>query len=90
MENLALRQRLAVYKRHSKRPRLRRSDRIFWVVQAGLWKGWRRVLVLVHLDTFAGNGSVSVDIGHNCPAGEEECGRAIDWQKQNDPRGECD
>jgi hypothetical protein len=48
LENLALRQQLAVYKRHSKRPRLRRSDRMFWITLAGLWKGWRRVLVLVH------------------------------------------
>jgi hypothetical protein len=45
LENLALRQQLAVYKRHSKRPRLRRSDRMFWIVLAGLWKGWRRALV---------------------------------------------
>jgi len=51
LENLALRQQLAVYKRHSKRPRLKRSDRLFWVTLAGLWKGWRRVLVLVHPDT---------------------------------------
>ena len=51
LENLALRQQLAVYKRHSKRPRLRRSDRMFWIALAGLWKGWRRVLVLVHPDT---------------------------------------
>ena len=35
LENLALRQQLAVYKRHSKRPRLRRSDRMFWIVLAG-------------------------------------------------------
>jgi hypothetical protein len=53
LENLALRQQLAVYKRHSKRPRLRRSDRMFWIALAGLWKGWRRVLVLVHPDTAA-------------------------------------
>src|ERR1035441_4856617 len=26
---------------------LRRSDRMFWVVLAGLWKGWRRALVQV-------------------------------------------
>src|ERR1039458_2295686 len=47
LENLALRQQLAVYKRHSKRPRLRRSVRLFWIVLAGLWKGWRRALVQV-------------------------------------------
>ena len=51
LENLALRQQLAVCKRHSKRPRLRCSDRLFWIVLAGLWKGWRRALVQVHPDT---------------------------------------
>ena len=51
LENLALRQQLAVYKRNSKRPRLNRSDRMFWIALAGVWKGWRRVLVLVHPDT---------------------------------------
>src|SRR5450759_2415196 len=51
LENLALRQQLAVYKRHSKRPRLRRSDRLFWIVLARLWKGWRQALVQVHPDT---------------------------------------
>ena len=72
LENLALPQQLAVYKRHSKRPRLRRSDRMFWIVLAGLWKGWRRALVQVHqIRSFAGSGSVSVGIGHNCPASRE-------------------
>jgi hypothetical protein len=51
LENLALRQQLAVYKRQSKRPRLKRSDRVFWIVLASAWKGWRRVLLLVHPDT---------------------------------------
>ncbi len=31
LENLALRQQLATYKRTCKRPRLRMSDRAFWV-----------------------------------------------------------
>jgi putative transposase len=51
LENLALRQQLAVYKRNSKRPRLNRSDRAFWITLASVWNGWRRVLVLVHPDT---------------------------------------
>lgn len=51
LENLALRQQLAVYKRQSKRPRLNRSDRVFWIALASAWKGWRRVLLLVHPDT---------------------------------------
>ena len=51
LENLALRQQLGVYKRQSKRPRLNRSDRVFWIALASAWKGWRRVLLLVHPDT---------------------------------------
>jgi hypothetical protein len=51
LENLALRQQSAVCKRHSKYPKLNRSDRLFWIALARVWKGWRRVLVLVHPDT---------------------------------------
>jgi putative transposase len=51
LENLALRQQLAVYKRAGKRPRLRPSDRLFWVTLARLWTGWRRALVIVAPDT---------------------------------------
>ena len=51
LENLALRQQLAVYKRYRKRPKLNRTDRLFWIALASLWKGWRRVLLLVHPDT---------------------------------------
>ena len=36
-ENLALRQQLAVLQRQSKRPRLRRRDRIFWTWLARRW-----------------------------------------------------
>ena len=46
-ENLALRQQLTVYKRTATRPKLRRSDRLFWVWLARLWAGWRQVLVIV-------------------------------------------
>jgi hypothetical protein len=40
-ENLALRQQLAVLERQSKRPRLRKRDRIFWTWLARLWSDWR-------------------------------------------------
>lgn len=36
-ENLALRQQLAVLERQSKRPRLRKRDRIFWAWLSRLW-----------------------------------------------------
>ena len=50
VENLALRQQLAIYKRQRKRPRLSGFDRVFWIAIAGLWKEWRR-MVVVHPDT---------------------------------------
>ncbi len=42
-ENLALRQQLAVLHGSVKRPRLRRRDRLFWVVLSRLWQGWQIV-----------------------------------------------
>src|SRR2546422_10769744 len=51
LENLALRQQLAVYKRMARRPKLRRSDRLFWVWLAKGWVGWRQSLVIVTPDT---------------------------------------
>jgi transposase InsO family protein len=47
IENLALRQQLAVYKRTAPRPRLRTSDRLLWVGLAKVWTGWRQALVIV-------------------------------------------
>jgi transposase InsO family protein len=51
LENLALRQQLAVYKRTVTRPPLRRSDRLFWVGLARVWAGWKQSLVIVTPDT---------------------------------------
>jgi transposase InsO family protein len=50
-ENLALRQQLAVLERSVKRPRLRRTDRIFWAWLSRLWSGWESVLVIVKPET---------------------------------------
>jgi putative transposase len=47
LENLALRQQLAVYKRTTNRPRLRRSDRLLWVCLSRAWPAWRQALVIV-------------------------------------------
>jgi putative transposase len=51
LENLALRQQIAVYKRTVTRPRLRRTDRLFWIGLARLWAGWKQPLVIVTPDT---------------------------------------
>ncbi len=45
LENLALRQQLTVYKRTASRPKLRKSDRVFWVWLSKVWTGWRDTLV---------------------------------------------
>src|SRR5882762_5590666 len=46
LENLALHQQLAVYKRTVPRPKLRTTDRLFWVALARVWAGWRQPLVI--------------------------------------------
>jgi putative transposase len=51
LENLALRQQLAVYKRTIRRPKLRTTDRLLWVGLARVWPGWRQALVIVSPDT---------------------------------------
>src|SRR5436190_11735049 len=51
LENLALRQQLAIYKRTAARPKLRRSDRLFWVWLSKAWAGWRTAVIMVTPDT---------------------------------------
>ena len=51
LENLALRQQLAnLQQRTSGRPRLRNSDRAFWLVLSRFWSRWADVLVVVKPD----------------------------------------
>ena len=47
LENLALRQKLAVYARQSQRPHLRDGDRRFWSCLARMWSDSRSALVIV-------------------------------------------
>ena len=47
LENLRLRQQLAVALRSRPHPRLRRRDKAFWLVVRRLCYDWRRHLVLV-------------------------------------------
>src|SRR6266403_6376982 len=51
LENLALRHQFAVYKKTVTRPKVRRSDRLFWVALSRVWAGWRQALVIVSPDT---------------------------------------
>jgi len=54
LENLALRQQLAVLKRKTKRPKLRKTDRAFWVALSRLWPDWQDALILVKPKTVIG------------------------------------
>ena len=51
LENLALRHQLAVLQRTAPRPRLRPSDRLFWVLLSRLWHGWAEAVLLVKPET---------------------------------------
>ena len=51
LENLALRQQLAILRHEAPRPQLRRADRAFWVTLAQVWDQWRSALILVKPET---------------------------------------
>ena len=51
LENAALRQQLAVFKRDVKRQKLRRWDRLFWIGLRAIWKDWKSALVIVRPET---------------------------------------
>src|SRR5262249_13377829 len=52
LENLALRQQLAILRRASpKRLQLRSADKIFWALLSSVWAHWADVLVIVRPDT---------------------------------------
>jgi len=51
LENLALRQQLAVLKRRHPRPRLDLLDKLFWVAVRRFWSGWQQSLNAVTPET---------------------------------------
>ena len=54
LENLALRQQLAVQQRSIKRPKIKNTDRIFWVWLSRIWNDWRSSLIIVKPPTVIG------------------------------------
>ena len=54
LENVALRQQVAVLKRERPRPRLHPLDRVFWVLLFHLWPRWKDALVIVKPETVIG------------------------------------
>ena len=51
LENLALRQQLAVLRRRRPQPRFSVPERLFWVTLRRFWRGWKRALILVQPET---------------------------------------
>jgi hypothetical protein len=51
LENLALRQQLAIFQRSMHRPKIRPTDRLFWVCLRNVWKEWKSPLVIVRPET---------------------------------------
>jgi transposase InsO family protein len=51
LENLALRQQLAIWKRHKKRPQIRTKDRLFWIMLCRFWSNWQEPLIVVKPET---------------------------------------
>ena len=51
LENLVLRQQLAIWKRHKKRPQIRTKDRLFWILLCRFWSNWRQALIVVKPET---------------------------------------
>src|SRR6266545_5721880 len=43
LENLALRQQLAVFKRTVRLPELHHRDRLFWILLANTWRDWQTI-----------------------------------------------
>ena len=54
LENLALRQQLVVQQRSIKRPKIKNSDRIFWIWLLRIWNNWRSSLIIVKPPTVVG------------------------------------
>ena len=63
LENLALRQQLAVWKARQPRPRLTEMDRIFWIVLSRLCKNWRSSLQVVRPETLRSMSRASTGCG---------------------------
>ena len=51
LENLALRQQLAIFKQRKQRPKLTWADKLFWVGIKRVWSQWKNCLVLVAPET---------------------------------------
>src|SRR5215468_8018992 len=67
LENAALRQQLAVFKRNVPRPKVNNRDRLFWIGLYMIWQGWQSALIFVQPETVTSGITIgSNDIGGSC------------------------
>jgi hypothetical protein len=76
LENLALREQLAVLKRPQRRIKIKQRDRLFWIWLSRTWSGWSAALIIVKPATLVGflsminqlAGSVIglINVSYNC------------------------
>ena len=79
LENLALRQQLAVQQRSIKRPKIKNTDRIFWVWLSRIWDHWKSSLIIVKPPTVIGWHKKGFNLYWKWKSGR--VGRpTIDWQ----------
>jgi len=54
LENIALRQQLAIQQRSIKQPKISNTDRLFWIWLLRIWKNWRSALFIAKPETAIG------------------------------------
>lgn len=50
-ENMALKHQITVLQRSVRKPKIRKKDRILWVLLSKLWNGWKKSLFIVQPET---------------------------------------
>ena len=73
LENLVLRQQLAVFKERRPLPKLAMADKLFWVLMCRLWSEWKRVLALVQPETVV----LEMAVAASWLCGQKVCERRI-------------
>jgi len=51
LQNISMRQQLAIYKRKKIKPKMKERDRLFWVFLSKLWPDWKSTLIIVQPET---------------------------------------
>ena len=67
LENLTLRQQLAVFKRRHPRPKLHLLDKLFWVAARRGWSDWKQSLIIVLPETVVKWHRAGFDLGRVGP-----------------------